>query len=158
MKKVILLFAAAALLSSAAVDISPKKSFRKLKMLQGTWKMETRRGAIYEEWKAGTAAEINGRSYTVKGADTMLLEAVVLRYNAKGVFYIPTVRNQNGQQPVTFRMTADSAGQFIFENPQHDFPKRIVYHFVQKDSVHAWIDDGMPGTKKRSDFYYKRIQ
>lgn len=31
--------------------------------------------------------------------------------------------------PVAFKMVSSTNQQFVFENPQHDFPKRIVYHF-----------------------------
>jgi len=52
-------------------------------------------------------------------------------------------------------MTSSESNQFIFENPAHDFPKRIVYRLISADSLHAFIDDGVAGTK-RQHFYYKK--
>ena len=45
---------------------------------------------------------------------------------------------------------------FVFENPEHDFPKRIVYKLITTDSLHAYIDDGKEDSKKKQNFYYKR--
>jgi hypothetical protein len=55
-------------------------------------------------------------------------------------------------------LTSSNGSVFTFENPLHDFPRRIVYELVNNDSLHAWIDGGPEGTGKRNDFYYKRVQ
>ncbi len=46
--------------------------------------------------------------------------------------------------------------EFIFENPTHNFPKRIEYQLIAKDSLIAWIDGGMEQAGSRSVFKYKR--
>ena len=132
--------------------------FEKLYILEGTWKAETRRGAIYEEWKKESAISMKGRSYKLKDADTLLLENVSLVQEEKDVFYIPVTINQNNQQPVKFRMASSANDKFVFENPAHDYPKRIVYEIVNADSVHAFIDDGNKASGKRRHFYYRRLK
>ena len=69
--------------------------------------------------------------------------------------YTSTVEDQNKQQPIAFKMTKAEGNMFVFENPQHDFPKRIVYKLITTDSLHAFIDDGTEAGKKQN-FYYKR--
>ena len=32
--------------------------------------------------------------------------------------------------PISFKFTSELKNIFIFENPDHDFPKRIVYEFI----------------------------
>ncbi len=88
----------------------------------------------------------------------MLLENISLRQNGKDVFYIPVTINQNNQKPVKFKMASSGNNKFVFENPAHDYPKRIVYEIVNADSVHAFIDDGNDVSGKRMHFYYSRIK
>ena len=132
--------------------------FEKLYILEGTWKTESKRGAIYEEWKKESASFMKGRSFKLKDADTMVLENISLVEDGKDVFYIPVTINQNNQQPVKFRMASSGNGKFVFESPAHDYPKRIVYEIVNADSVHAFIDDGNDAPDKRRHFYYSRLK
>jgi hypothetical protein len=57
----------------------------------------------------------------------------------KTVFYTPTVPDQNDAKPVPFRMVSYEGHVVVFENPDHDFPQRIVYRFVPRiaDAVDA---------------------
>jgi hypothetical protein len=130
--------------------------FKKLYKLEGTWKMNTKRGAICEEWKKMNKNHLQSRGYTIKGSDTVVNERVALTKTKEGVFYTSTVEEQNNKQPVAFKMTKAENNLFVFENPQHDFPKRIVYKFITADSLHAFVDDGNDESKKRQNFNYKR--
>lgn len=131
------------------------KTFKKLYALEGTWKMITKRGAICEEWKKIDKNYLQNCGYMVKGTDTMISERVALTNTKDGIFYTSTVEDQNNKQPIAFKMTKGEDNIFIFENPEHDFPKRIVYRFVTNDSLHAFIDDGTEAGKKQN-FYFKR--
>jgi hypothetical protein len=92
----------------------------------------------------------------IKGTDTTINERVALTRTKKDVFYTSTVEDQNDKKPVAFKLTSANGNVFVFENPEHDFPKRIVYHLVSSDSLHAYTDDGMEGTKKIQHFYYSK--
>ena len=132
--------------------------FTELQQLSGTWKMDTRRGPIYESWKKTGKDEMMGKSFKLNGADTITLENVRLSKSADGLFYIPVVSNQNEGKPVSFKMIDAKNRTFVFENKAHDFPQRIIYHLVSKDSIHAWIEGTKNGKEGRSDYYFKRIQ
>jgi hypothetical protein len=136
--------------------IENNKVFKKLYKLEGTWKMNTKRGAICEEWKKMNKNHLQSRGYMIKGSDTVVNERVALTKTAEGIFYTSTVEEQNNKQPVAFKITKAEKNLFVFENPQHDFPKRIVYYFINADSLHAYVDDGSDESKKRQNFYYKR--
>ncbi len=140
---------------SAFIISGDKKTFKKLYTLEGTWKMNTKRGALCEEWKRVNKNHLQNKGYMVKGKDTIISERVALTNTKEGIFYTSTVEDQNNKQPVAFKMTGSENNVFVFENPQHDFPKRIVYKLVTADSLHAYIDDGTEAGKKQN-FYYKR--
>lgn len=63
-----------------------------------------------------------------------------------------------GNQPeVTFRATTPSENEIIFENLEHDFPKRIGYRRVSGDSVEAWIDGGPNDKGGKIGYPYHRV-
>ncbi|HEY6978309.1 MAG TPA: DUF6265 family protein [Chitinophagaceae bacterium] len=133
-----------------------KKIFQQLKELQGTWRMETSGSVLYERWNTINDTLMQSTSYQLKQKDTLLLEQVSLQHTRDGIFYIPVVK-ENNMTPIPFKLTSNSNNSFVFENPHHDFPKRIVYEIVSADSLHAYIDDGTNNASKRSDYFFKRI-
>ncbi len=143
-------------LSAFIMTGSKKAQFKKLYNLEGTWKMNTKRGVIVEEWKKMNKHYLQSKGYIIKGSDTVVNERVALTKTKKGVFYTSTVEEQNNKQPIAFKMTKAENNVFVFENKEHDFPKRIIYKFITADSLHAFADDGNDESKKRQNFYYKR--
>jgi Domain of unknown function (DUF6265) len=140
---------------SAFIISEDSKTFKKLYTLVGTWRMNTKRGAVCEEWKRVNKNYLQSKGYMIRGKDTILSEKIALTNTREGIFYTSTVEDQNGKQPIAFKMTGSENNTFVFENPQHDFPRRIVYKLITADSLHAYIDDGTE-TGKRQNFYYKR--
>jgi hypothetical protein len=127
--------------------------------LIGTWKMDTKRGVIHEKWNADNDSTLSGESTITRSTgETVLREKLEFAYRGKDYYYIPTVQGQNNDQPVPFRITSHSEKGFVAENPEHDFPKRIVYDLVTSDSIHAFIDGGPELAGKRADFYYSKIK
>ncbi len=159
MKKSLLLFITIIVLSAfVQKENSNKKTFKQLYKLEGTWKMKIKNGAVYEGWKMMDKNYLQSRGYFIKATDTIINERVALQNKADGIYYTSTVEEQNNKQPVAFKMSAAKNNMFVFENAEHDFPKRIAYEFITSDSLHAWIDDGIDGSKYRQNFYYSRIK
>ncbi|MDZ4796212.1 MAG: DUF6265 family protein [Bacteroidota bacterium] len=152
------LFSAAILTGLLAFTYYPgdKKAFKKLFALEGVWKMNTKKGALCEEWKKMNKSFMQNKGYVIKGNDTTLTERVALTRTSEGILYTSTVEDQNNKNPIAFTMTSSGGNVFVFENRKHDFPKRIVYQLLSPDSLHAFIDDGVEGTKKVQHFYYVR--
>lgn len=135
-----------------------EKDFRPLHSLQGLWKMETGRGAIYEEWNSTNDKKLTGKSYRINNTDTIVMERIELYYDGNDIIYSPTVSNQNNQQPVPFKLISNTDGRYVFENKNHDFPQRIIYNLVSKDAVHARIEGMRNGQERGSDFKYSRVK
>ena len=154
MKKALLCLLGLFLITSFSYRNDDKKAFKKLYLLEGVWKMTTKKGIVYEEWTLVNKNYLQSKGYTMRGRDTLINERVKLKKTKEGIFYTSTVENQNNKKPVAFKMTSADGNLFIFENEGHDFPKRIVYQLISADSLHAFIDDGVKGTKKAQHFYY----
>jgi hypothetical protein len=93
-----------------------------------------------------------GESYFININNTLFAEKVRLEQRKNDLFYIVSVPNQNEEQPVAFKLTSSTNDYLVFENPEHDFPKKITYKLVTKDSLYAEISgdgksQGFPFTK-----------
>ena len=132
--------------------------FAALNQLCGDWRIQASGGVMYESWKNVSASEMQGRSYKLNGKDTITFETVKLAKLSEGIFYIPIVSNENDGKPVPFRLISSADKKYVFENKEHDFPQRIVYHLITKDSVHAWIEGTQNGKEGRADYYLSRVK
>jgi len=63
----------------------------------------------------------------------------------------------SGQARTEFRGRATSASEIVFENPTHDFPKRISYRRVGSDSLIARVEGDGASRQAPLTFAYRRI-
>lgn len=140
------------LLSGAA----QKKIAIPFEKLTGQWlSEENAQGTVMGEiWQKKNNNSMTGKSFMIKNNDTIILETVELVSEGEDIFYIPVAFGQNDDKPVRFKLTSVNEATYIFENPEHDFPKRIVYDFVKSKILHAYIDDGTE--KKRQHYLYHK--
>lgn len=115
--------------------------------LLGTWKIENKE--VYEHWDKLNENTLKGFSYNFKDGQMLISEYLDIRKVGKKVLYSATVLKQNSGKPVDFTLTkVDST--YIFENPNHDFPKKIVYKQLTDNEVYVQVSDG-----KQKGFSYK---
>jgi hypothetical protein len=93
-----------------------------------------------------------GVSRTVNNGKTTEWEFLMIREGAKGLEY---VAKPSGQTETTFTSTRVSPTEVVFENPAHDFPKKISYK-RDGDTLIASIEGPMNGQPRRIDFPYKK--
>lgn len=131
---------------------------KKAEWLIGTWENKTPKGSIYETWSKASDTELGGKSYIVKEKDTVIFENIRLVQEQDGLFYIPTVKNQNDGLPVRFATKTISETQLVFDNPQHDFPQVISYTKISADSLVAEISGMKRGQERQQAFSMKRVK
>ena len=99
------------------------------KWLIGTWEMPRPQGGYrIETWAMDSKNGFTGQDLKIVGSDTTLMENIKLLKDREGIWYIPTVPDQNQGQDIKFKLMQSNPYQFVFENPKHDFPQRITYH------------------------------
>ncbi len=133
-----------------------KSALGQLHQLSGTWAMGTGDKIIYENWQVLRDGSMTGKSYKIKGADSIIFEQMKFVEKNKQVFFLAKVTNQNEGKEVPFKLISSSNHTFVFENPEHDFPQRVIYQIISKDSVHAWIEGKYKGKDEKEEFYYSR--
>jgi len=117
----------------------------------GAWQTEPGgKRQIEEHWTQAAGATMIGMSRTVDGAKTVGYEFLRIEQRADGIYYV--AYPQADCPGTDFKLTRASAAEAVFENPKHDFPKRIIYRKGANDSLTASIDGG-EGTDANSVSY-----
>lgn len=124
--------------------------------LLGRWENQTQRGKMVEEWSKLNDSTFAGRSYMITATDSISLESILLKKEGNDLYYIPTVKGQNNDQPVKFKLTSSNTTTLVFENPAHDFPQKISYTLEAEKSLMAEISGMMNGQTRSRKFPMKR--
>ncbi|MGD9903051.1 MAG: DUF6265 family protein [Vicinamibacterales bacterium] len=123
--------------------------------MAGCWSGSRDGETFTERWITADAATLIGTSHTVK--DGALTGFEFLRVVVKGG--VPVyVAQPGGAPPTEFTATSESAEAVVFENPSHDFPKRVGYRRVDPTHLTAWIDGGAGATGPRLEFAMTRCE
>lgn len=138
---------------------SANKHFDKLEKmtwLLGSWEQKLPDGTLVEIWEKQNDSTYNGRSYFIKGKDTIHTESIVLNQVKEQLFYIPTVTGQNNDEPVTFKLTSNTENVFTFENSAHDYPQKIMYKKVASDRLIAVTSGKQQGRQSQESYPMKK--
>ena len=161
MKKQIHLTLSAIFIFIVHCSLAQDPCLEKLSWLKGTWKMQGKESVLMEEWGNSSTGVLHGKSYEVKGADTVVTENTTISCIAgRQVFtYYPVLKGiGDNRKPVNFVLTSGDNNTFVFENKEHDFPQRIVYRLENENECHAWIEGPVNGQTSRIDFHYHRSE
>jgi hypothetical protein len=98
-----------------------------LRFMEGDWRGESGKARIEEHWIEAAGDVMLGVSRTIVSGKTAAFEFLRIEARDDGVFY---VAQPNGRPGTDFKLTKVSAGEAVFENPQHDHPKIIRYRLA----------------------------
>jgi len=142
-------------LSSAGEGKQPVLS--DLAWLAGSWTASQGALTVEEHWTTPSENAIVGMGRTLEGGRTLFFEFLRIEARKDGVFYV----GQPGGKPGTdFKLTSYDGQEVVFENPQHDFPKRIRYRREADGSVTARVDAGAAAAEAKEapqEFRYQRF-
>jgi hypothetical protein len=99
-----------------------------------------------EMWMPPAGGTMMGASRTTMGAATREYEQ--LRLHTAGDTLVYTAL-PSGQRQADFRSTSISPDALVFENPEHDFPRKITYRRVGADSLVARVEGPGPNNTTR---------
>jgi hypothetical protein len=124
-----------------------------LNVLQGKWKLENGNANYYEEWEKINDTTFSGISYEFKDDRKYTLEKLTILKLNNHIVYIAQPGNNN---PTLFTLTSSENKKFIFENEEHDFPQRVIYHFSSENQLNASIEGIVNENLERKDFIFIR--
>ncbi len=120
--------------------------------LQGCWELSSGTRVVDEMWTAPRGGSMFGVGRTVRDGALVEHEFVIIRERDGQLVYIA---HPSGQEPAEFTSTIVTADRVVFENPSHDFPKRVMYE-RQGTSLRAAVEGTIDGRTRRVDFPYSR--
>lgn len=130
----------------------PAPTVRDLRWMSGCWEISRPNRHVVEQWSAVEGGTLIGTSRTVANDQTSEYEFLLIREGAKGLEY---VAKPSRQPEAVFTSTKVATNAVVFENPAHDFPKRIIYRRAG-DTLTAAIEGPMNGQTRKIEFPYKR--
>ena len=91
---------------------------------------------VYEAWKPSDTNILTGEAYTVKeNGSKKIAERLAIRKVKKDIVYSAMVPNQNAGKAIDFVLNQIDENTYSFENPNHDFPKKIIYKKVSDSEM-----------------------
>ena len=126
--------------------------------LIGTWENNSDKGNLLEIWKKENDSVYSGQSFYIKAKDTLHFESIQLKQISDSLLYSSSVKGQDNDLALDFKLTSKTQNQFVFENPKNDYPKKIVYKLITKDSLVAIISGIQQGKTSSETFSMKKIK
>ena len=155
-KRCCLVLCAASLLAAgqAGTCHAEGRSLSDLAFMTGCWKgrLADGKGTIEERYNAPTAGLMLGTSQVVVDGRTEFFEFIKVEQAGDGVQMTPAPM---GNKSVPFRLVAGDGKKAVFENLEHDFPKRIIYRLREDGSLFARIEGDAP--EKAKEFVMEAV-
>jgi hypothetical protein len=120
--------------------------------LAGPWRGGAADKAAFEEhWAEPAGSAMVGMFRLLQGGKPVLYELLLLEEAADGVWlrlrhYGPQMADRD-KEPIRLKLAEVSDRKAVFENPDHDKPKRITYEREPPDVLTATVEtvrDGKP--------------
>jgi hypothetical protein len=143
----------------AAQQVQKEEPFSmdKLNWVLDKWVGEGNGGTMYESWVKTDDNLFKGDAYTIRNGDTVFTESLKIEKVGDDIFYVATVAHNPG--PVSFKLVGLSDNEAVFENPEHDFPNRIIYTLRDDGSLYARIEGkNKKGVEKIGEFFFKKAR
>ena len=156
MKSICTILSLILLISCNKSEKTETKKIHQMDWLIGTWENNSEQGNLSENWEQLNDSTFQGYTYFIKGKDTLHNESFVVNQTDDDVYYIPTVKGQNNDKPVTFKLTQFTEKQFTFENPTHDYPTKMVYNKITPDSIVVEISGVVDGVFSSEKYPLKK--
>ena len=119
--------------------------------LAGCWQGDAGPLKFEEQWMRPAGGLMLGMSRTIRDDKAVSQEFLSISAKSGAVYYTARV----GTATTPFKLSRLTQFEAVFENPEHDFPQRIIYQ-KKNGSLHARIEGMEKGKSKSQDFPMRR--
>ncbi|NIR77116.1 MAG: hypothetical protein GWO00_01565 [Gemmatimonadetes bacterium] len=139
----------------ARTQESPRPRLEVLEFMAGCWRGEFGRdGVIEEAYMRPAGGLMLGTTRFLRNGRAVQHEFARIVEDSAGVFLRPFPGGS--PSPARFRLTAADGRTAVFEAPEHDFPKRIVYR-ENADGTHTARVDGGEGSEESQEWVMRPV-
>ena len=150
MKKIICLVALA-MMPAAALPAT----IDDLAWLSGCWASANQEPGSTEQWMPPAGGTMIGANRSVRDGKTVAFEFMrIVEHEDGGLEFIAS---PSGQNTASFAMSSLADHEVVFENPDHDFPQRVIYRLVSNEDLVGRIEGTIDGVERAVDFPMKKI-
>ncbi len=126
-----------------------------LAWLSGCWAAADQEAGSGEQWMPPAGGTMIGVSRSVSDGETVAFEFIRIVEQEDG--RLEFIASPSGQGTTSFSMLSLSDREVIFENPDHDFPQRIIYRLMSDEDLLGRIEGRIDGAERAADFPMKKI-
>ncbi|MGH7178102.1 MAG: DUF6265 family protein [Tepidisphaeraceae bacterium] len=137
----------------AAASTAPS-DLDKVAFIAGSWVSEKDGTTTEEHWTVPQAGTMLAVARTMKDGKTVFFEYLRIEASADGVAYIAQPR---GRAPTSFKLNESTDTRAVFENPEHDFPRRIIYS-REGENLRARIEGTRNGKPTGQEWLFTPLQ
>lgn len=142
--------------SLPALAQAPKPTVNDLGWMSGCWEATRNGREINEQWMKPAGQTMLGMGRTVANGKIAEYEFLQIREEKDGAIYY--VARPSGQPEGSFKIVKLQNREAVFENPEHDFPQRIIYRLQPDGSLFARIEGNLNGQERGIDYPMKRAK
>lgn len=126
---------------ASCAHAQPCDSVQSINWMLGHWTSDEGKNVTTESWKRVSPETYEGLGETHSKESKQLISSESLRLveMANEVFYVAKVAHN--EHPIAFKLTQCSSQMAVFENPDHDFPKKLEYQ-LDKNQLTVIVSDG----------------
>jgi len=121
--------------------------------LPGKWKVEGKE--TFEKWELKSESWLEGYGYKMVAGEQIVTEKLKLLKEGDCWSYQATVGNQNDGEPISFKQNCDVSDKWLFENLNHDFPKKIIYSPISDTEIFVKV---LGDEDKGFSFYMNKVE
>lgn len=154
---IIILFLILGITSCKNSDANKNDKIKAVQWLIGKWENNSTEGNLSETWIKLNDSVYNGQSYFIKSKDTLHSESIQLKQIGENLIYISTINGQNNDKAIVYKYRDTIEKIVPFENSKHDYPQKISYKQITKDSLEIEISGYQEGKPSFNNYSMKRM-
>lgn len=108
--------------------------------LVGRWESIDVKSHQIEEWRHSSEGRLQGKGYVLTDGDTTFIEFLTIDIADSIPVYYAQVKDQNHNSSIPFKRSIETKESIEFSNPEHDFPKKIVYRLLSDTEMQVYIE------------------
>jgi hypothetical protein len=134
-----------------AEDEAP--SLESLEWLAGHWSLEQDGSLMEELWTPPKGGVMLGVHRDVPAGRGAFFEYLRIEQRPEGLVYLASPM---GRKATAFPLVGLEDRKVVFENPDHDYPQRIIYEIVGDGMLRARIEGLQGGKPAESEWTWRR--
>ncbi len=115
-------------------DAKVYSQIKKADWLVGRWDDNDVQSDFWEHWERANDSTLVGEAFLVVEYDTIFSDSMAIYEKSGGLFLSKSTRYKN-KKYVDFGLTSSADGRLVFENPKNNFPTKITFRKVVRDSI-----------------------